>query len=41
MEGLQQVDSPTYLRATDEALEILKWIRQFVDAVPQGGGGNG
>ncbi len=23
----------TFLRATDEALEILKWIRQFVDAV--------
>jgi CRISPR-associated protein Cmr5 len=41
MEGLQQADSPTYLRATNEALEILKWIRQFVDAVPQGGGGNG
>ena len=30
---LQTCDTATYLRATDEALEILKWIRQFVDAV--------
>jgi CRISPR-associated protein Cmr5 len=33
MAGLQDADAQTYLRATDEALEILKWIRQFVDAV--------
>jgi hypothetical protein len=33
MEGLADANSQTYLRATDEALEILKWIRQFVDAV--------
>lgn len=33
MAGLHGADSQTYLRATDEALEILKWIRQFVDAV--------
>jgi CRISPR-associated protein Cmr5 len=33
MERIQTGDSATYLRATDEALEILKWIRQFVDAV--------
>ncbi len=33
MEGLAVANSQTYLRATDEALEILKWIRQFVDAV--------
>lgn len=33
MAGLHDADSQTYLRATDEALEILKWIRQFVDAV--------
>ena len=33
MAGLVDADSQTYLRATDEALEILKWIRQFVDAV--------
>ena len=30
---LQQSESREYLRYTDEALEILKWIRQFVDAV--------
>mgnify|MGYP000122275453 CR=1 FL=1 len=30
---LQKVDSREYLRYTDEALELLKWIRQFVDAV--------
>lgn len=29
---LQKCESPDYLRYTDEALEILKWIRQFVDA---------
>jgi CRISPR-associated protein Cmr5 len=33
MGGLYDTDSETYRRATDEALEILKWIRQFVDAV--------
>lgn len=33
MAGLQGADSQTFVRATDEALEILKWIRQFVDAV--------
>lgn len=33
MEGLADADSRTYMRSTDEALEILKWIRQFVDAV--------
>ncbi|WP_295455477.1 type III-B CRISPR module-associated protein Cmr5 [uncultured Thiodictyon sp.] len=33
MEGLAGADSQTYMRATDESLEILKWIRQFVDAV--------
>lgn len=33
MGGLYETDSQTYRRATDEALEILKWIRQFVDAV--------
>lgn len=30
---LQRSDSRDYLRYTDEALELLKWIRQFVDAV--------
>ena len=37
MQALQRGDSHDYLRNTDEALELLKWIRQFVDAVePQG-----
>ena len=36
MRYLQKCDSQTYLRFTDEALEILKWIRQFVDAVDAG-----
>ena len=33
MEMLQKSASHEYLRYTDEALELLKWIRQFVDAV--------
>ncbi len=33
MEILQSRGSREYLRYTDEALELLKWIRQFVDAV--------
>lgn len=33
MAMLQQGDSRDYLRYTDEALELLQWIRQFVDAV--------
>jgi CRISPR-associated protein Cmr5 len=33
MEVLQKSESHKYLRYTDEALELLKWIRQFVDAV--------
>ena len=37
MVSLQGMPSSSYLRYTDEALELLKWIRQFVDAVePQG-----
>ena len=36
MEMLQRGDSRDYLRYTDEALELLKWIRQFVDAVESG-----
>lgn len=35
MEMLQQSESRDYLRYTDEALEQLKWIRQFVDAVQE------
>ncbi|MBK7051993.1 MAG: type III-B CRISPR module-associated protein Cmr5 [Rhodoferax sp.] len=33
MAMLQSGESRDYLRYTDEALELLKWIRQFVDAV--------
>lgn len=33
MKMLQTGSSQDYLRYTDEALEQLKWIRQFVDAV--------
>jgi CRISPR-associated protein Cmr5 len=33
MNKLHGNPSAFYLEATDEALEILKWIRQFVDAV--------
>ncbi|MDP2835341.1 MAG: type III-B CRISPR module-associated protein Cmr5 [Pseudomonadota bacterium] len=33
MVAMQKAESQDYLRNTDEALEILKWIRQFVDAV--------
>jgi CRISPR-associated protein Cmr5 len=36
MEMLQRGESRDYLRYTDEALELLKWIRQFVDAVDSG-----
>jgi CRISPR-associated protein Cmr5 len=37
MTRLQGQSSAFYLEATDESMEILKWIRQFVDAVPEGG----
>ena len=33
MTMLQKSESQSYLRYTDEALELLKWIRQFVSAV--------
>lgn len=33
MERLQKVDSGFYMRATDETLAMLKWLRQFADAV--------
>lgn len=36
MQMLQKGESRDYLRYTDEALELLKWIRQFVDAVDAG-----
>lgn len=37
MEMLQTGESRDYLRYTDESLELLKWIRQFVDAVEHNG----
>lgn len=33
MAGFQAMDSRDYMRATDEALAMLKWLRQFADAV--------
>lgn len=33
MKGLQTCQTAEYMRATDEALEILRWIRQFADAL--------
>jgi len=33
MERLQKADSGFYMRATDETLALLKWLRQFADAV--------
>jgi CRISPR-associated protein Cmr5 len=37
MEMLQRSETREYLRYTDEALELLKWIRQFVAAVESHG----
>jgi CRISPR-associated protein Cmr5 len=31
--ALQLSDSALYMRATDETLSMLKWLRQFADAV--------
>ena len=33
MERLLKADSGFYMRATDEALAMLKWLRQFADAL--------
>ena len=33
MKKLTGCDSDTYMRATEEALQILRWIRQFASAV--------
>lgn len=33
MQGMQGADSLTYMRLTDETLAMLKWLRQFADAV--------
>lgn len=34
MDHLHEKGSQDYIQATHEALAILKWIRQYVDAVP-------
>ncbi len=33
MNRLLKADSITYMRATEEALELLRWMRQFADAL--------
>jgi CRISPR-associated protein Cmr5 len=33
MASFQAMDSREYMRATDETLSMLKWLRQFADAV--------
>lgn len=38
MSELVQRDSDFYMRATEEALEVLRWIRQFASALGEGGG---
>lgn len=35
MQTLLNGSSHEYMRYTDEALELLKWIRQFVDAIQE------
>lgn len=33
MKALFNSDSPTYMRATEETLAMLRWLRQFADAL--------
>ena len=33
MQAMQGADSIVYMRLTDEALAMLKWLRQFADSV--------
>ncbi|MBM4130617.1 type III-B CRISPR module-associated protein Cmr5 [bacterium] len=35
MTGLQNAPGTTYMQATEEALEFLKWLRQFADAIQE------
>lgn len=35
MESLQQSDSTTFMQATGETLEYLKWLRNFASAINQ------
>ena len=37
MRFLQNASSEQYMRATEEALVVLKWIRQFAAALKKGG----
>ena len=37
MTSFQIMNSRDYMRATDETLAMLKWLRQFADAVESGG----
>ena len=39
MQRLHHAPSQTYMRATDETLAMLKWLRQFADAVAWSQGG--
>ena len=38
MQRFQIMESRDYMRATDETLAMLKWLRQFADAVESAGG---
>jgi len=38
MQHLHEASSDQYMAATQEALAILKWIRQYADAVPRRNG---
>jgi CRISPR-associated protein Cmr5 len=38
MKSLHGMEASGYMQATQEALEVLRWIRQFADALQQGGG---
>ena len=38
MQAMQSADSIAYMRQTDEALALLKWLRQFADSVGNGKG---
>ena len=37
MNGMHGADSLMYMRLTDEALSMLKWLRQFADSVDHAG----
>jgi CRISPR-associated protein Cmr5 len=39
MGAFQTMNSQDYMAATDEVLAMLKWLRQFADALDKGAGG--